>query len=107
MRYDDILHETFITAINGIVANPAAQSINASEIVNQAWTLAVFAANKAYTAGPTLIPMVFNNSSVPSDPTVGAISDGSINNPNKGSITTRNPTSVLTPDGEYIPPTRT
>lgn len=104
MRYDDILHETFITSINGILANPANQVINASAIVEDAWVVAVFAANKALAAGPTLIPMVFNNTSVPSDPVATSVADGSLNNPNLGVLTTNNPTNVLTPDGGYVSP---
>ena len=106
MRYDDILHESFITAINGIVANPANQVINASDVVEQAWKIGVFAANKALAAGPTLIPMVFNNTSVPADPAVTGEVDGSINNPNTATVNTLNPTNVLTPDGGYVAPKR-
>lgn len=103
MRYDDILHESFITTINGIVANPANQTINASDVVDQAWAIAVFAANKALASGPTLIPMVFNNTTVPSDPVATSVTDGSINNPKSSTATTNNPTNVVTPGGEYIP----
>ena len=107
MRYDDILHESFITAINGIVANPANQKINASSVVDDAWRIAVFAANKALAAGPTLIPMVFNNTSVPSDPVATSLADGSVNNPNTVTATTNNPTNVLNSDGGYVAPLNT
>ena len=108
MRYDDILHETFITSVNGILANPANQDVKASFVVDTAWQVAVLAAAKAKNSSSTLSAMVFTSvaaTSAPADPILSTgVSDGSVNRPNKSNASTLNPTNVLRPDGGYVPP---
>lgn len=105
MRYDDILHRTFIASINGILANPTNKDVSASTVVEQSWNIAVLAAARALNAS-TLISMVFTSvasTTAIADPAVSVGgNDDTVNNPTAGRVRTQNPTNVITPGGDYV-----
>lgn len=102
MRYDDILHETFIAAINAILSNPVNAGITQEKVVELAWGVAVTAAGKA-KANSTLIAQVRNTLSVPADPVVSGVSSGTeLNSINKTEVKTLKPTTVQSANGNFI-----
>jgi hypothetical protein len=105
MRYDDILHRSFLAAIHGILSNPTNKDVSISSVVEQAWNVGIMAANRAKN-GSSLISMVFTtvaSTTAIADPGVSTSGvDGSINKPTTSNTTTNNPTNVITPSGEYV-----
>lgn len=106
MRYDDLLHELFITSVNGILANPANMNITQEQVVSLAWGVAVTGAGHANNFS-TLIPKVFTNLPIgaePADPLVStSVAQGTkLNNPTTSEVKTLKPTTVTNTDGEYI-----
>lgn len=106
MRYDDILHEAFIASINALLSNPVNNGIKQELVIEQAWNVAVGAANKAKNSS-TLIPKFRNTAvaAVPADAvvTISPTSGVRLNNTTTVQSVTTKPTGVTSPDGDFIP----
>ena len=106
MRYDDLLHELFITSVNGILANPSSMVISQEEVIELAWGVAVTGAGHAKNFSE-LIPKVFTNLPIgaePADPLVStSVAQGTLLNvPRTSEVKTLKPTTVTNPDGQFI-----
>lgn len=105
MRYDDILHRTFIASIGGMLANPVNAGVKQEKIVDLAWGVAVTAATWA-KANSTLICQnitPLTGISIPADPTVTGVSSGvELNSQRSTEVKTSRPTTVQNSSGEFI-----
>lgn len=104
MRYDDVLHGTFMEAIGGMLSNPVNSGINQNDLIDQAWSVAVAAATKA-KAFSVMRPRHFTYAiaAAPADDAVTTPGTGiTLNSLSKTEIKSIKPTTVQNANGDFI-----